>query len=1173
MPHGHTAEVSDHTTPSPSATSITSISQSSTSAVQAPPTNTLRRLLADQENLRDLAGQLRGIDTRVYGKPVTPEQISYRLNNSTLAPHQDSFYASTRATPQTLATIITDLGFKLPGTADAVSTLATELEQKASLHPLGNFGGGLSWPIPMSRIDQHSLLQFLYSNKTDVPGLPLPHGGSATLGYLLSGSSVTQSDLQDPVKALQKLLDSPKARALGQAMQTHLHGASSDTSIYEHVLTAIHFGLDPQSTVWRFRNKIGDFDLVHPGHWGQSPSTIVESLSRNLVANGKATADTAKLATHLLLALEAPQFLIKDIPKNVTIGSLAWANLSIAAAAIEAERPGTVSNMTFAEVMIHYENNKGRAPAPESAQSAALVDWAVANGVIIKSPGDSYTVQQLNTVRTEFNRRLNAQLSASQALDMEIPTRKDIALAKLKERFGDLGALFEEKVLSTDAYRGTASQTRLAGMHSLLDIAMMDWPDPAPFKSSDPRIPLEALNNDLTFGVQKEFDRQFGGAINEKKAAVKTTVKHMISQLPLEDRKNFEYGKVTFFQEGSHTLGLGFTDKTPGPNKPGLLVKTELNGKSQAYEINLNKGTIERTDLYRAKNQESRQANEVDTTKKFTPSYAAHDLAHERPANESLLNSFNSGRSRSIANAFLEHLELDDPAIKEQARGQTTLDKLQGGPKPLSEFLLNLIPFRSAIVNFQKGNYGEGAFDLTLDIFGFLTAGAATAGKLIKIGSAALSTGAKALRAAKVIGAATVGMLNPLSGLGDIAEGGIKLLGSAGGYLLSKGAEVVNKLKGATGSYDLLKAASKNHGVVATGTYKVAEQTVEGAAVFRESKWYAYDPINNRPYGSAIADFKPATIAGNGEINGNLLNWLTAVVAPNPRTPNLPRAFKDALDNAKVKDISAFNQGYATGKPDNIPGYYTTMKTSELKELAVIAGRSPEEIGTLAKLIQTRQVRESLESSRIFNQEVTSAGGKSTAMPQGFYLSQTDLPSNGECAALANTMALAIQHGSADQLIGNFFKASANALDPKVIAFRKQLNDMHKILSPDFHAGQPFSAMPYNDIIANLRNATTSTTLKISTQNHGLLAGVTINNHQKEWFFFDPNFGLAKFPDQASMERGLELTLNSGKSGGTLDPVAITGGVPEYHVSTFRDGDFLMSVPYQNPFALFNAPL
>ncbi|TSD77068.1 hypothetical protein FFI16_011790 [Pseudomonas sp. KBS0710] len=1129
-------------------------------SVQTPTPATLRTLLADQRNLRNLADQLRGLDTRTYGKPVTPDNVSFGLNNCRLTAHKDSAYAHVQPAAQTLAAVITHLGFELPRTVDEVAALVQKLEQKASQHPLGDFGGALTWPIPMAQADQHSIRSFLKSDTTGLPGLPLPPYGNGVLTYLLSGSSVSQSDLQDPTVAIQKLLDSPKALALGQALQAHLQGAATDTSLYDYVLAAIHLGLDPESLRSPERNKIAEWPLHAQDHWGQPPSEIVPCLSRHLEKNGRANSSTVKLATHLLLSRVAPQFLIKDVPDSVKIGSVAWFNLTVAAAAIEAERPGTVANMTFAEVMCDAQKCAPSA-ANAHAQARALVDWGVANGVFVTNADDSYSPEQLNTLKDEFNRQVSKRLVASQALDQALPTREGIARAKLIERFGDLGELFDLKVLGTDQYRGEPGQVGLGGMHSLLDIAMMDMPNPRPFMSTDPRVPLETLNSNPSFGVREAFDQQFARAIVEKKDAVATTVQHMISQLPLEDRKKFQFGKLEFFYEGSSRLSTGFWGSTPDKNEPQLLVKVELEGQITTYEIDLNRGTIEGAPLSRITEPKPRNANRVFTVNQVNLGSAGSSLSLQQPVNDGPLDSFNSGRSYRIGTVFAEHLELDDPAIKEQARGQTTLDKLQGGPKPLSDFLLNLIPFRSAVINFQKGNYGDGIFDLTLDIFGFLSAGAATAGKLIKVGGSALSAGAKGLKSVRIIGAATLGVLNPVSGLGDLAVGGIKLLGKGGNYLLSKGAEAISALK----------TASKSHGIVATGTFKLAGRTAEGAAVFQKGKWYSYNPVTQQPYGTGLTDFKPATVAANGEINNNFIDWLATYVAPVPTATG--DQFRQALQAAQQSNPAAYARGLS-GVIDNIPGYHSSMRVSEIKSLAVSKAGNPEAIGTLAKEIEKRMAIQSLDSFKTFEAEVLAEGGKAYIMPQNFYLSQTDLASNGECAALVNTMALAILNDSRDAFINNFFKAARNANDTKVQAFRKELNEMHQVLREQFHGIQRVSQVPYTNIAARLSTASPPTLLKISTQNHGLLAGVTLDkNNQKEWFFFNPNFGLATFPNEASMRKGLEVSLNSGKTAGTLDPVAITKGVPEYNISEFSAGDFVMTVPYNNPYALFNTTL
>ncbi|WDU64952.1 hypothetical protein LRS56_11095 [Pseudomonas poae] len=435
------------------------------------------------------------------------------LNIQVNFPHQPA--TNTRTTLK-VSDLITRLGYKVPTTADELVALAQTLEKETALHPLGDLGGGLSWPIPMSQPDQKKIIDFLSASNTGVPGLPLPSTVIGTLGYLLADSSVSQNDPLDPAQLLQRLLDTPKARALGKALQEHLGGISSETSIYDYLLTAIHIGLDPGSYFSPIRNTVDGFGLAQPTHWGRSPSSVVEAL-RQYLAQGRVPPGSAKLAAHILLSKEAPQFLIKDIPEHVTVGSLAWANLTIAAAAIEAERPGSVASMSFAEVMSYPVNTQNPSNALQRAQAAAMMDWGVANGIITRISTDNYTPQQIDTVRTAFNQQLTERLTASQALDKEIPTRKEIALKELKERFGDLGSLFEEKVLGTDAYSGEAEQTGLAGEHSMLDIAMMGLPNLRPFVSSNPRIPLEALNKNRNFDAQKVFDQQFAGAIEEKR--------------------------------------------------------------------------------------------------------------------------------------------------------------------------------------------------------------------------------------------------------------------------------------------------------------------------------------------------------------------------------------------------------------------------------------------------------------------------------------------------------------------------------------------------------------------------------------------------------------------------------------------------------------------------------
>ena len=81
----------------------------------------------------------------------------------------------------------------------------------------------------------------------------------------------------------------------------------------------------------------------------------------------------------------------------------------------------------------------------------------------------------------------------------------------------------------------------------------------------------------------------------------------------------------------------------------------------------------------------------------FKPKNGGNGDQGERPSPERL-DSFSSARSHLIAEAFVEHLEYDNPAIKQGSMGATPHEKQQQAQVDAGEFFLNLIPFRSAIV-------------------------------------------------------------------------------------------------------------------------------------------------------------------------------------------------------------------------------------------------------------------------------------------------------------------------------------------------------------------------------------------------------------------------------------------------------------------------------------------
>jgi hypothetical protein len=810
----------------------------------------LEQAQADKQNLRTLGQTLNETATRL-GAKATPQAILGALKTTTIDIHPESSASEAGATV-TLEAYIRSSGLSVPTSHFALTALADAVLNRALEHPLGNFGGALSWPLPLGADGQSSLVEAARRYTTQHPNPSRMGASPSVLEYLNSNQPLSAEAMKDPAKALETLLDTPRAQALGQALQAQLNGIATDSSVNDYTLAAMNLLLDPSSIAEPQANKVAGFDLAQRDHWGKPASALLGNLSAHLDSEGHTTPGMATAGAYLLLARKAPELLIKDIPASVTYGSPAWVSLSIAAATIEAQTPGKVPHMTFAQVMLEAENAGLQDLAiTQQAQTAALRVWGAVNGVLGEVEAARYNTTDIEKVKGAFNLQTNARIDASDQIQADIPDRKEIALAKLKERFGE-NVPFEEKLL-TVKHTTQAHELALydpnrapAGRHSLLDIAMSGLHQ-YQWESTDDRIVDATRGKSLELDVNNVFDAELTEAMTTRKKGIATAVKQMITQLPIKDRENLEYGKLEFYQNPTFTLDQGFTGRTLAEKNHKLLIKSTGVNDDTVYEVDLKQATIKTVPGEVLTRERTRNANRIYPIEPFTPkdlAETAFEQSKEAPNSLPVPASFSSTRTQAIADAFIQHLDIDNEDVVKQAKGATTFDRQMEAQSRLANFALDLIPFKSAIQNFVEGNYLDGAVDLGMDIFGFVTAGVGAAAKVVKVGAKAVSATTKALKIARILGTTLIGELNPVSGLGNLIEGGAKMIGKG-----------VDRIKAAGGT--VIQAVSREHGPITRGTFKVADQAYEADTILSNGQRYAYDSAKMKPYGPPLNDFNP----------------------------------------------------------------------------------------------------------------------------------------------------------------------------------------------------------------------------------------------------------------------------------------------------------------------------
>ena len=1060
---------------------------------------------------------------------MTPDQLAARVKNDLgtilgvitlpIDPHS-SYHRDQGVETVSLKRFIEDNGWMMPTNLAELRNLFSSITAASPLPPLhGNLGGALSWPLPPSRQDQLSSYQ---------PLAMLPGAKYGLFRQLTSKLALDQSTLAQPRRVIESIINSAEGQRVGKSLEAKFAGFSTETSVADWLLMALQLSLDQETLLDRSgapsRNKVAGFDLAQSEHFGKHPSTVVKALSDHLEGKQKATAELAPVAAHLLLSRRAPAYLVKDIPAGVTCGSHSWFSLEVAVARLEAKAPGSTGLMTYAQVM----NLAERAPitleervVAASAQHTALKDWGVADGVICANANDEYSALQLDTARAAYNAQLKELSEGSQTLSRDMPTGRPLALEALKNAFGE-GIDFEKQCLEA-VTKGRDD----VGPHSVVDIYMNGGFTGAlgrGWTSNDPSVPIDRLNvvKDLP-DINAVFAKAFADYAAQMEKAMAAQVKHLITTQPLEVRKNIEQGKLETFKEVRvSTDNFGRTKRDTLTNRTGLLLRTERQGVVTVYEINLQKNTlIQRDDLKDvvpgALVDSYRAGLSVLEYPKVLPKGNHAATVRDETASDRIPDSFNSDRTAYIADALLSHADIR--SFEDQARGQTTFDTRLPWYKHASAFVVNFLPVYPAIKSFQAGDIGAGIVDLTFDAFGFMV-GLGAAAKAVKGVQAGVSSLNTLGRLTKVFGRTAMSMLNPLDALASLAALPLKGLqkGAVGGYKL---------LAGSTDSYDLLKAG-KNVDASSYGTFKFDSGFIEGPAVLKQDKWYAYNPITQQPYGPPLKDFLPAarievdhfgvwTRASDPtrRINEAMLNKWKRVVGE----------YRSGAEKAR------FDDGYTFGDPKIVGKLSSTSSFEDIIRLANQEGMTAEQIGVLVRRYDDMAYKVGKSTSTRFINSIEPRFGNVVPVPQVVYFSRTAQLSEGQCAALSRAMATAMDHGKGKNLISNLYTAAAFPTDPASRSFIERLKKLQVQVGGEtsFHAQMPTRQLSYENMIKELDTATASKSIMIDSPGHAMAAGVRIEGGQKTFYFYDPNAGVATFSNADAMEAGLKNVFHDKK--------------------------------------------
>ncbi|QJI29149.1 hypothetical protein HKK55_10640 [Pseudomonas sp. ADAK18] len=496
--------------------------------------------------------------------------------------------------------------------------------------PLGDYAGlmGREWaPGQLSENDKSTLGTLARTRLS----------GTQSRGFIELAGKAPQVLRTHTAKHLDNLLNSPDALAFGEQLgrAVNWYGAArggpglSKEVRQQLVIAAIKLHVDPDMP--GKPGEVGGYPIYQPANMGRSLNDVRDDIEKHLREKKGLDPKLAILATHLCLAQAAPEFLVRDVPDAVHIGTPAWMELRLGCAMADSHAPGTSRVMNEEQVT----GLTTLAPVSQAHQTLMqlhglriMADWGVLNGVVRQRRNGAYSQADIQDATKAFFKQRGDASAAFTAAASALPTRRTLAIKELLRVFPDLTAAQLETTtvqIADDQARRNMSVSE-PRTRSIIETYMTGDLTPgkwaltqdmvAPTGRSKPATPYQSYRGPQAAADKRaDLDRrlrrlpELGGLLEKKvddhykslQGAYATKLKLMIAELPLMDRRALELGKVELFTlrgETDETLGNEIqAQREASRGRQGTLMRVEHDNQVRYYEIFAKGKIIRRTDL------------------------------------------------------------------------------------------------------------------------------------------------------------------------------------------------------------------------------------------------------------------------------------------------------------------------------------------------------------------------------------------------------------------------------------------------------------------------------------------------------------------------------------------------------------------------------------------------
>ena len=573
------------------------------------------------------------------------------------------------------------------------------------------------------------------------------------------------------------------------------------------LLTAQMLHIDPELGLRR--NHIAGFDLYAPANGGLTLTQVREALEDHLVRNKAVRPEAVQATAHIMLANVAPEFLVRETPNTLHIGSPAWLAFRKTVALLEESAAGSSRTLTYDQVSERFALEPltpEQAVLFHAAETDPLLDWAKMHGVIALREDDQYTAEDLKQAAQQYSAYIEATHQATTTLSTPVVGRRALAEADLKRVFPGRDVNKPVHFVENELFFAPRD---VRYKQSLVDLHMMGVLKDGNVESLRHKTSLISTPSKNEFvpefaGLKTQFKKlKYSRQMLDQAAkdnsisfhsAISTGLKDILSKMPYADRQALETQKLVFYQvqaesiDGKGTSGRSSQEQLDAvQGRYGFLISAGEGKNAKCFEFFPMSGTyVERPEFLAAlDNGEAvvpnlwniRMKSHVDgreagaseiQVRAFRPTLSAGS------GSASTLSplGFFSPRTEAIAQYVSKQslvLKLDD--LHAQVSGSTPWEKFEKTTRLATTALVNtLIPFKACYDDIVSGRVKQ---DL-----GAMAGCATDAVAAISVVAGGLAEGAGAVAraesgfsrlgaATRAVGSITNGLFNPVAGLAE----------------------------------------------------------------------------------------------------------------------------------------------------------------------------------------------------------------------------------------------------------------------------------------------------------------------------------------------------------------------------------------------------------------------